>query len=204
MSTKQVSWYEGGLIDIQQKSFWISIGWIVFNPLFWNIIARTEHATRVLTKTFGSAHKGCYFLGALIFTIGLIRDHHYKQALEYQPVYSAFEHPFVQLISKSIFALGSVLVGSSMWALGVTGTYLGDYFGILMDKMVEGFPFNLFSSPMYDGSTLCFFGTALSYRSPAGLLLSTIVYIMYQIALRFEDPFTAKIYRERAARLKSN
>jgi phosphatidylethanolamine N-methyltransferase len=35
-----------------------------------------------------------------------------------------------------------------MWALGVTGTYLGDYFGILMDEMVVGFPFNVTDAPM--------------------------------------------------------
>ncbi|KAI9615987.1 hypothetical protein H4Q26_011239 [Puccinia striiformis f. sp. tritici PST-130] len=46
--------------------------------------------------------------------------------------------------------------------------YLGDYFGILMDEMVQGFPFSLTSSPMYDG-----------------------------MALKFEDPFTANIYRQR-------
>jgi len=28
--------------------------------------------------------------------------------------------------------IGGLLVGSSMWRLGVTGTYLGDYFGILV------------------------------------------------------------------------
>lgn len=32
-----------------------------------------------------------------------------------------------------LFAWGSTLVVSSMWKLGVTGTYLGDYFGILMN-----------------------------------------------------------------------
>ena len=30
-----------------------------------------------------------------------------------------------------------------MYALGVTGTYLGDYFGILMDEPVTSFPFNV-------------------------------------------------------------
>lgn len=31
------------------------------------------------------------------------------------------------------FLTGTVLVVSSMWTLGITGTYLGDYSGILMD-----------------------------------------------------------------------
>ena len=51
-----------------------------------------------------------------------------------------------------------------MWqALGVTGTYLGDYFGILMDKMVTGFPFNILDNPMYIGSTMCFLAHSLWY-----------------------------------------
>ncbi|PLW11837.1 hypothetical protein PCASD_19100 [Puccinia coronata f. sp. avenae] len=74
-----------------------------------------------------------------------------------------------------------------MWSLGFTGTYLGDYFGILMDHMVQGFPFNLTSSPMYNGSTLCFLGTALSYRSPAGVILTGLVYLVYQVALKYEE-----------------
>ena len=50
---------------------------------------------------------------------------------------------------------------TSMYALGVTGTYLGDYFGILMDDMVTGFPFNVVPDPMYVGSTISFFAVAL-------------------------------------------
>lgn len=85
-----------------------------------------------------------------------------------------------------------------MWALGVTGTYLGDYFGILMDDMVTGFPFNVTDAPMYWGSLCSFVGTALNYHKPAGLLLSGLVFLCYSIALKFEDPFTAGIYAKRA------
>ena len=81
-----------------------------------------------------------------------------------------------------------------MWALGITGTYLGDYFGILMDHIVTGFPFNIMASPMYYGSTMSFLGTAILYGKPAGILLTVEVLVCYLIALRFEDPFTAEIY----------
>jgi len=89
-----------------------------------------------------------------------------------------------------------------MWALGVTGTYLGDYFGILMDHIVTGFPFNITRSPMYYGSTMSFLGTAILFGKPAGILLTGEVLAVYIIALRYEDPFTADIYakRERAQR----
>ena len=84
-----------------------------------------------------------------------------------------------------------------MWALGITGTYLGDYFGILMDDMVTGFPFNVSGAPMYHGSAMSFAGTALWFGKPAGLALTALVLLAYSVALRFEDPFTAEIYAKR-------
>ncbi len=74
-----------------------------------------------------------------------------------------------------------------MWALGLTGTYLGDYFGILMDAPVTSFPFNVSSAPMYVGSTLNFLGTALLFGKPAGVLLTLEVWLVYQVALGFEE-----------------
>ena len=74
-----------------------------------------------------------------------------------------------------------------MWALGVTGTYLGDYFGILMDHIVTGFPFNITGSPMYWGSTMSFLGLALWFGKPAGLLLTLQVFVAYWVALKFEE-----------------
>lgn len=84
-----------------------------------------------------------------------------------------------------------------MWALGITGTYLGDYFGILMDDMVTGFPFNVTDAPMYYGSTMSFLGTALWFGKPAGVVLTALVFVVYKIALSFEDPFTGEIYAKR-------
>ena len=86
---------------------------------------------------------------------------------------------------------------SSMWALGVTGTYLGDYFGILMDEPVAGFPFNVTGAPMYVGSAFSFVGTALHYKTPAGFFLSALVWTAYSVALQYEDPFTEMIYKKR-------
>jgi phosphatidylethanolamine/phosphatidyl-N-methylethanolamine N-methyltransferase len=97
----------------------------------------------------------------------------------------------------ALLALGNTLVLSSMWALGLTGTYLGDYFGILMDAPVTGFPFNVTGAPMYWGSCCSFLGSALLYGRPVGVLLTGEVWLMYILALRWEDPFTAGIYKKR-------
>lgn len=39
--------------------------------------------------------------------------------------------------------------------------FSGDYFGILMDEKVTGFPFNIIENPMYWGSTANYLGLAL-------------------------------------------
>lgn len=84
-----------------------------------------------------------------------------------------------------------------MWALGVTGTYLGDYFGILMDAPVTSFPFNVTDAPMYHGSTLSFLATAIWRGKPAGIVLTGLVAVAYAVARQYEDPFTGMIYAKR-------
>ena len=111
----------------------------------------------------------------------------YERALRDQPTLSALASPAAQMTAYALIAGGNVLVLSSMWALGITGTYLGDYFGILMDHRVETFPFNVTGAPMYYGSTLSFLGTALLYAKPAGFLLTLEVLTIYLVALRFEE-----------------
>lgn len=144
----------------------------------------TEHKTHFLTRIFGNAHRGCYVLAVTIFTIGLIRDKIFDIALSTQPYYSPLHQP---VVATALGLTGGVLVVSSMWALGVTGTYLGDYFGILMDAPVTGFPFNVSGAPMYWGSTLNFLALALWRGRVAGLLLTAEVFVVYWFALRWEE-----------------
>jgi phosphatidylethanolamine/phosphatidyl-N-methylethanolamine N-methyltransferase len=134
----------------------------------------------------------------VIFSIGIFRDFLYERALRSQPSHPLLETELSNYIAYGLLACGNILVLSSMWALGIMGTYLGDYFGILMDDMVTGFPFNISDAPMYYGSTMSFLGTAILFGKPAGILLTAEVFIVYLIALRFEDPFTAGIYAKRA------
>ena len=110
----------------------------------------------------------------------------FNRALQEQPTVAMLPEPYATRVPVALFLIGQLFVLSSTWALGITGTFLGDYFGILMDHRVEGFPFNVLRDPMYVGSTLCFAATALWYESPVGLLITLYVYIVYTIALRFE------------------
>ncbi|KAI2622021.1 phospholipid methyltransferase [Hypomontagnella submonticulosa] len=197
------------LVDLSQKSLFISACAIAFNPLFWNIVARQEYHHKILTKLFGGrSQAACYGLALTIFSIGLVRDFLYERALRHQPSYPLLELDEVKYLAYALLAVGNTLVISSTWRLGITGTFLGDYFGILLDDIVTGFPFNITDAPMYNGSTCSFLGTALLYGKPAGILLTAWVFVVYQLALKYENPFTAEIYakreRERAAAKAGN
>ncbi|KAF9040051.1 phospholipid methyltransferase [Panaeolus papilionaceus] len=187
------------LVDFNKTSLTLSLLAIAFNPTAWNIVARNEYRNKTITKMFGgSARYGCYFLALMIFSFGMLRDHLYQQALLEQPKQAILPKEYATIVPAALFILGQIFVVTSTWALGVTGTFLGDYFGILMDHRVEGFPFNVLRDPMYVGSTMCFLATALWYERPAGLLITFYVYIVYLIALKFEGPFTDMIYSKRA------
>ncbi|KAK7535862.1 phospholipid methyltransferase-domain-containing protein [Phyllosticta citribraziliensis] len=185
-------------IDITQPSFWLTVGSVAFNPTFWNIAARSEYHNKTITRLFnGNSRNGCYALAVTIFSLGIIRDYIYHAALSHQPTHPLLLSPVAKLASLALLAAGNTLVLTSMYALGVTGTYLGDYFGILMDHRVTSFPFSVTDAPMYVGSTLSFLGTALWYGKPAGVALTAFVWLAYSVALRYEDPFTAGIYERR-------
>ncbi|KAF8588104.1 phospholipid methyltransferase [Ramaria rubella] len=192
------------VIDLSQPSFYIVLASITFNPAWWNIVARNEHRNKTITRILGgNARLGCYLLTVAIFSLGILRDTLYTRALLDQPHYPLLSAQFATLIPLSLFTIGMTLVLSSTWALGITGTFLGDYFGILLDERIEGFPFNVVENPMYIGSALCFAATALWYERPAGLLITAYVYVVYTIALRFEGPFTSMIYATRSDQLKA-
>jgi phosphatidylethanolamine N-methyltransferase len=191
-------------IDFSKGSLLVSALSIAFNPTFWNIVARQEYKNKLLTNLFGGRSvTACYALAATIFSLGIFRDYLYKTAISEQPTHPLLLSVYSQAAAYTLIALGNTFVVTSTWQLGITGTFLGDYFGILLDEMVTGFPFNVVGAPMYWGSSMSFLGSALLFAKPAGILLTGWVVIVYLVALNFEDPFTAEIYakreRERAA-----
>ncbi|KAJ2724150.1 Phosphatidyl-N-methylethanolamine N-methyltransferase [Coemansia sp. Benny D115] len=188
------------LVDFSKTSLWLSLGSIAFNPTFWNIAARREYRTHWISALFGGDRRqGCYAIAVTIFSLGIVRDLIYNAALAEQPTHAALDSGLVRAVAAALFVCGMVFVVSSTYMLGITGTFLGDYFGILMDARVTGFPFSVLDNPMYVGSTMSFLGTALWHAKPAGLLVTAYVWLVYAVALRFEEPFTAMIYANRDA-----
>ncbi|KAG9469311.1 hypothetical protein GDO78_020866 [Eleutherodactylus coqui] len=148
-------------VDLTEYNFLLTAACIVFNPLFWNVVARWEYRTRALSRCFGSPYIACYILGAVLIFLAMYRGHCFTAALSSQPRSWVLKRPEFYYLGVVLMAAGGALVTSSFLALGFVGTYLGDYFGILMEKKVTGFPFNIMENPMYWGSTANFLGLAL-------------------------------------------
>ncbi|XP_017271731.1 phosphatidylethanolamine N-methyltransferase isoform X1 [Kryptolebias marmoratus] len=184
-------------INFHDSSFCIAVIAIIFNPFFWNVVARWEHHTRGLSRLFGSPYLACYSLGFVIILLNVFRSHSMTVAMKTQARWLVMERTDVFYAGVALMVLGTVLVVSSFLALGFTGTFLGDYFGILMDEKVTGFPFSIIENPMYWGSTANYFGLALIGASPAGLVLTVVVAVAYKVAISFEGPFTEQIYLQR-------
>ena len=182
-----------GYINYEDSNLWVACLCIVFNPLYWNALARWEYRTKWLSR-FTGQYIGCSLLAVNILIFGLYRDWRFQVALQSQPGWWYLRRNFFLWPGHAFVLLGSILVITSFWKLGFFGTFLGDYFGIHLPKRVSGFPFNLFSHPMYLGSFLNFLGIALIQASQAGIFLSMIVYIMYKVAIMLEEPFTDMIY----------
>lgn len=177
---------------------------IVACPLIWNIVARNEYKNHTLSRLLGSPRRGCYLLATWIFTSSLYRDVLFTKAVMMNNdsvlTNDSNTKGYVAAAGKALTGMGAVLVVSSMYRLGVTGTYLGDYFGFLMSARVSGFPFNVCSDPMYAGATMQFVGLALAANSHVGVTLSGLVAAVYYVATKwFEGPFTSYIYSNRAA-----
>eukprot|EP01064_Diplonema_japonicum_P031420 TRINITY_DN5613_c0_g2_i1.p1 TRINITY_DN5613_c0_g2~~TRINITY_DN5613_c0_g2_i1.p1 ORF type:complete len:199 (+),score=40.40 TRINITY_DN5613_c0_g2_i1:55-651(+) len=193
------------IIDFSNKTFWKSCLVTALCPTIWNIVARAEYRDQVVSKVFaGSRTAGAYAMAAWIFGFSTYRDIVFKQAIEEQPsIKNEGNEKALQVTGYSLLTLGSIFVGSSFMRLGITGTFLGDYFGILMKEMVTGFPFNVLSHPMYVGATMNFLGLSSLAGSPAGALLSAWVWIVYYVSTTFyEGPFTSMIYAKQAEKEK--
>ncbi|XP_067318279.1 phosphatidylethanolamine N-methyltransferase-like isoform X2 [Anolis sagrei] len=189
-------------VDLTDSSFVSAVLCIAFNPLFWNLMARWEHRTRSLTRLFRSPYVACYCLGAIILLLNFLRSHCFTEAMKSQPKLEVMDCLLGYYVGVAFAAVGSLFVISSFLALGFFGTFLGDYFGILMEAKVTGFPFSVLDNPMYWGSTIVYLGWSLMHASPAGLVLTAVVAFCYAIALLYEGPFTEEIYRQKTRKNK--
>lgn len=189
-------------VHIEEPTFQFTILVTILCPLIWNVVARNEYRHSTIQSILcQSKYAACYLLTVWIFCFSGFRDYLFHQCLAQQPHFQFFvQDDLHEIVGISLLSLGQILVWSSFARLGITGTFLGDYCGIYMDERVTGFPFNVTNNPMYNGSTLSFIGHAIWHKSLAGLVLAIFIFVVYRIALLFEEPFTDMIYKNKAER----
>ena len=65
----------------------------------------------------------CY--GCCWVRLLMVETHRFEQSLRSQPALDVLQSDAVKAIAVALFLVGHLLVVTSMWALGFTGTYLG-------------------------------------------------------------------------------
>jgi phosphatidylethanolamine N-methyltransferase len=183
-------------IDFNDKILLLSAMMIVICPVTWNLIARWEFHTKVFTKSAGDNRLAADIFAHILIEMGIFRNYIFDKAISRQTVYpiDAEYSQTVYLIGYALFIFGAILVIMAYYRLGIHGIYYADYFGVLMKEKVTAFPYNLVDNPLYIGSTSVFLGLTVIHRSPAGFLLTILVWFMYKLASLMENPMTNLIY----------
>ena len=185
-----------------EPTVWATAFLILFNPCMWNAIGRYEYTTKGISKHFTNNKTAVYMCAGLIFTLGIVRDLFFEMAIRKCSVNEIILTSLpMKLFGMGLLACGWTLVLTSMWRLGVVGTYLGDHFGILFESRITTFPFSKFDHPMYEGATMAFMGTAVVQGSAVGMGLAALAGCVYTVAGWVEGPFTAQIYARHQKRI---
>jgi len=170
-------------IDFTETYFLQAMGYSVLCFLLWVLIPHFQFKYKLLSKlTGGDEGKACDFLSYFLIYTGTIRNHAINEMINKNKTisYENFEIP-MQIISYAMMAFGLVLVVFSFYRLGLRGMYFGDHFGFLFKEKIISFPYNYFPNAQYVGTTWFFVGFSLAFHSVAGVFVSTVIYLLYQI-----------------------
>jgi protein-S-isoprenylcysteine O-methyltransferase Ste14 len=188
------------LVDLSSPVFWQAVVCITINPLYWNTVAQIEYYTSSISKLFCSSKKlSVTVLAITIILLNVLRTTMFESAIKSQPTFN-ISTSFHIYIGYVLILLGQFLTMSSFYKLGFYATFLADHFGLFThDAPITSFPFSLISDPMYWGSSISYFGIALSQSSPSGLLLTLWIIIIYKLAIIQESKMLRIIYSKKAS-----
>lgn len=186
------------LIDFSNPEFVKALICIAINPLYWNTVAQIEYYTHSVSKVFCSSKKlSVTILATTIILLNILRTYQFEEAIKAQPKFSP-DFIILTYIGYFLILLGQFFTLTSFYQLGFYATFLADHFGLFIhDAPITSFPFNFMSDPMYWGSTISYLGIALTQSSPAGLILTLWVAIVYKLAIIQESKMLNLIYSKK-------
>lgn len=148
-------------IDLEARSLSLALIATILPPLTWNIIGPFEYYTRAVTRTVQKPIVGVYLSAIIIATLSVYRSALFVVAMHDQPTLKELDTPLVNAAGGMLFVMGVIFFVGAYFQLGISGTYLGDYFGIFREERITAFPFNILNNPMYDGSSMFHFAEAI-------------------------------------------
>lgn len=170
-------------IDFTEPNFQFSIVYSFLCFLGWVLIPHLEFKYKILSRFMnGDQEKACDFLSYFLIYTGTMRNHAINEMINKNKTinYGIYEIP-AQIIAYSLITFGTTLVTFSFYRLGLRGMYFGDHFGFLLKEKIVSFPYNYFPNAQYVGTTWLLIGVSIAYHSPAGLFISLLVNILYQV-----------------------
>ena len=170
---------------------------VMLSPLLWNGVSRLEFYTGIVSKAAGGPRKAVVLLAVAIAMGTYLRTRFFYQVMETHAICSYLDGLLFDVLGYIFIIIGQLFTFSSAWRLGFFAVFMGDYFGILLDKRVTSFPFNVLDDPMYVGSVLTYLGFSFIQASVIGFILCGCIGLSYGISACFERPFTTKIYSNR-------
>lgn len=203
-------------VNLKAESLSLALIATILPPLLWNLIGPFEYYTRTVSTIARKPIVGVYLSGTLIATLSVYRSALFTAAMRDQPVFQQLDTPFINALAGLLFVSGVIFFIGAYYQLGISGTYLGDYFGIFRDHRITAFPFNVMDNPMYDGSSIFHFAEGLLYvlysmyvsffgspglcfltfsspflfhrnHKPAGIMMAVWLFMCYRIGCIFEE-----------------
>ena len=166
--------------------FFLSCFHMAFNVAWWNVIPLIQYRTNYFSNLIGSKIGALYINSVLIFSFGLTRDFLFKYLVNTSCILPQLDNLYITYLGYILIVIGTILVAGATYKIGVVGTFNADAFGFLLPSIITTFPYNLFNSPMYVGSTMNFFGYSLIQRSPVGIILTIVIAFAYYFGTFFE------------------
>ena len=185
-------------VDFQEPKFQETIVYSFICFLGWVILPHLQLKYKLISKLFGNNERiALDFVTYFLIYVGTIRNQHFNEAISnnIKIEYGAFEIP-IMIWSVLSMIWGLILIAGSFYRLGMVNMYFGDHFGFRMKHRITEFPYNLYDNVQYVGTSFFFSGYSLFYHSPAGIVLTFIVYILYKVLNIFESRNLKEIYGE--------
>lgn len=148
-------------VDLLDHNLAIAIVATILLPLMWNLLGRLEYYTRIFSRLTIKRIIAVYLCAAVIAALSLYRTALIVVAIRSQQSLQTMDTPLFHALGGIIGILGFSFILGAYYQLGITGTYLGDYFGIFKEERITAFPFNLLDNPMYDGSSMMHLADAI-------------------------------------------